>query len=139
MNLIWQNLDYVRSKFVFYRHKSNWQFQEKIHGSSLLPSFSFWFLESIDFRTLLLSFSSLSPISLNNCLSQTYTESCQIFKMVLFAKIVNDWKLLSIFAKSSILVVWQGSEYTSGCCAEVFLLILEHDTTKPSFYNHTCF
>ena len=27
---------------------------------------------------------------------------------------VNDWKLLTIFAKHSILDGWQGSEYTSG-------------------------
>ena len=31
-----------------------------------------------------------------------------------FAKIMNDWKALNIFAKRSILDVWQDSEYTSG-------------------------
>ena len=30
-----------------------------------------------------------------------------------FAKVVNGWKLLIIFAKRSILDVWQGSEYAS--------------------------
>ena len=32
----------------------------------------------------------------------------------LFAKIINSWKSLSIFTKSSIFDVWQGSEYASG-------------------------
>ena len=31
-----------------------------------------------------------------------------------FAKIVNGYKLLTIFTKRSILDVWQGSEYASG-------------------------
>ena len=31
--------------------------------------------------------------------------------MELFAKIVNGWKLLPIFAKSCILEIWQGFEY----------------------------
>ena len=34
-------------------------------------------------------------------------------KMKCFAKIVNGWKLLTIFAKLFILDVWQGSEYAS--------------------------
>ena len=36
--------------------------------------------------------------------------------MELFAKIVNEWKLLTIFEKNSILDVWQGSEYASAQC-----------------------
>ena len=31
-----------------------------------------------------------------------------------FAKIVNGFQLLTVFAKRSILFEWQGSEYTSG-------------------------
>ena len=31
-----------------------------------------------------------------------------------FVKIVNDFQSLTVFAKSSILNVWQGSEYASG-------------------------
>ena len=41
-------------------------------------------------------------------LNEMYLESCQT-EMELFAKIVNEWKLLSIFKnirKSSILDVW---------------------------------
>lgn len=34
--------------------------------------------------------------------------------MEIFAKILNDWKLLTIFAIRSILVVWLDSEYASG-------------------------
>ena len=40
-----------------------------------------------------------------------YSEPYQKSKMVRFAKIVNGLKLLTIFAKSSILDVWLGSEY----------------------------
>ena len=41
---------------------------------------------------------------------EAYSESCQTRKMELFAKLVNGWKLLTIFAKSSNLGVWQDSE-----------------------------
>ena len=34
-------------------------------------------------------------------------------EIVLFAKIVNSWKLLTVFCKNSHLDVWQVSEYTS--------------------------
>ena len=42
-----------------------------------------------------------------------YSELCQIYTMKLFAKTVNGYKPLTIFAESSILDVWQGSEYAS--------------------------
>ena len=38
---------------------------------------------------------------------------CQTFNMELFAKLVNDFKLLTIFAKSSILDVWLNRECPS--------------------------
>ena len=38
--------------------------------------------------------------------------------MELFAKIVNGWKPWTIFAKSSIVDVWHGSEYTPGSGTE---------------------
>ena len=41
-------------------------------------------------------------------------EPCQTSKMESFAKTVNDWKLLIIFAKPSVLDVRQGFEFTSG-------------------------
>ena len=42
-----------------------------------------------------------------------YSQPCQTSKMELFAEIVQDWKSLTIFARSSIFEVWQGSEYSS--------------------------
>ena len=44
---------------------------------------------------------------------EAYSEPYQTSKIEFFAKAVNDWKLLTIFEKSSILVVWKSSEYTS--------------------------
>ena len=44
---------------------------------------------------------------------QMYSEPCQTSKKELFAKTVNSWMPLNIFTKSSILDVWQGSEYAS--------------------------
>ena len=45
--------------------------------------------------------------------SEANSESCQTSKMELFAKIVKNEKPFTIFAKTSILDVWQGSEYAS--------------------------
>ena len=45
--------------------------------------------------------------------SEAYSEPCQIAKIVRFAKIVNSFQSLTIFAKRSILDVSQGSEYSS--------------------------
>ena len=44
---------------------------------------------------------------------QRLTETIQTSKMELFAKIVNDWNPLTIFAKSFILDVYVGFEYAS--------------------------
>ena len=40
------------------------------------------------------------------------SELCQTSKMKHFAKICNGRNALTIFAKNSILDIWQGSEYT---------------------------
>ena len=45
--------------------------------------------------------------------SEVYSEPCQTSKMESFAKILSNYKLLSIFAKYSILDVSHGSEYAS--------------------------
>ena len=45
--------------------------------------------------------------------TEVFSEFRQTSKIKLFAKIVNDWKSLTIFTKSFILDVWQGSENTS--------------------------
>ena len=46
-------------------------------------------------------------------ISRAHSEFNEIFKMELFAKIVNDGKLLTIFVKSPMLDVCQGFQYTS--------------------------
>ena len=45
---------------------------------------------------------------------EAHLEPSQTSKMDLFAKLVNVSKSLTIFAKSSILDVWQGPEYAPG-------------------------
>ena len=45
--------------------------------------------------------------------TEAYSEPCQTFKTFFFAKIVKSFQSLSIFTKSSILEVFQSSEYTS--------------------------
>ena len=47
-------------------------------------------------------------------LAEAYSEPCQTSKMEHFAKIVNAFQLLTIFAKHSILYVWLGSECACG-------------------------
>ena len=42
---------------------------------------------------------------------EMYSEPCLTFKMECFEKQVNSFHLLNTFAKSSILVIWQESEY----------------------------
>ena len=45
--------------------------------------------------------------------SEPYFQSCNASNMELFAKIVDGWKLLTIFEKSFILDIWRNSDYTS--------------------------
>ena len=52
------------------------------------------------------------------------SEPCQTSRMEGFAKIVNNWKLLNIFTKHSILDDWQSSEYTFGSGPKWFKKIL---------------
>ena len=54
--------------------------------------------------------SGYSKLDLKDYVEKTCSESCQTSKMALFAKLVDGWNPLTIFAKSSILDVWQGSE-----------------------------
>ena len=44
----------------------------------------------------------------SNLPSVSYSETCQTCKMEYFAKIVNGFETLTIFAKRSVLDVWQG-------------------------------
>ena len=43
----------------------------------------------------------------------TFTTQQNISDEIFFAKIVNDWKALTIFGKNFILDVWLGSEYNT--------------------------
>ena len=45
--------------------------------------------------------------------AEAYSEPCQASKMKHFGKNVNSLQFLNSFAKSSILDVWQESEYSS--------------------------
>ena len=53
--------------------------------------------------------------------SEAYSEPCQTSKMERFLKIFNG---LTIFAKHSILDIWQRSEHASGICSQVFYRIV---------------
>ena len=44
-------------------------------------------------------------------IAAAHSESSQISKTELVAKIVNSWKVLTNFSKSSTLNAWMGSEY----------------------------
>ena len=48
-----------------------------------------------------------------------FTEPYQTCKMKLFVMIVNGWKSLTVFARSSTWDVWQGSEYISDSCYRI--------------------
>ena len=43
--------------------------------------------------------------------TEAYSGPRQTFKLELFAKIVNGWELLTIFAKSFILSIWRSFDY----------------------------
>ena len=47
------------------------------------------------------------------CGSEAFSESCQIYEMEFFVKIVNNFHPLTVFTKNSILDIWQGSKYTA--------------------------
>ena len=54
-------------------------------------------------------------------ISEAYSQLCQTFKIEVFVEIVNKLNLIFIFAKNSILGVWQGSKYSSAFMLELFL------------------
>ena len=59
-----------------------------------------------------------------------YSEHCQTFKLELSAKIAKHSQLLTIFEKSSILVVWLGSEFQIGVCMAYAALIIQSYTVR---------
>ena len=48
-------------------------------------------------------------------MTETYLESYQTAKMKFFCEIVNSFQLLIFLKESSLLDVWQGSQYASEC------------------------
>ena len=48
--------------------------------------------------------------------TEAYSETCQIYKMELFAKTVASFQRLTLSARGSVLDVWQGIEYASVTC-----------------------
>ena len=79
--------------------------------------------------------------------SEVYFEPLQTSKMELFAKIVNGLKLLTNFAKCSILDVCRGSKYTmfthvqaanfhTICHAEVHLVIKSDTGRIYEYHSH---
>ena len=55
-------------------------------------------------------------------------------KMQPFMKIINNWKQLTIFGKSSILDVWKGSEYTA---VAVFFFGKNWSPQTSKIWNHS--
>ena len=53
------------------------------------------------------------------------SEYCQTSKMKLFATTVKSWKPISIYAKTSTVDVWQGSEYASELASKCKLRMLQ--------------
>ena len=76
--------------------------------------------------------------------AETYLESCQASKMRRFAKIVNRWKLLTLYVKRFVLHVSQGSDYASDVLCDhsvenwvkLLLLVKENEdlSKKKSLY-----
>ena len=69
-------------------------------------------------------------------MTQAYSGPSQVSKMECFAKIVNSWKSLTIFAKRSILDAWQGSEYAPGRQVKANVLYCENQVFY-SFNNNS--
>ena len=70
-----------------------------------------WF-RIIDKTIKTLGFHNICSIcQVSMCHLEVYSEPCQTSKIEHFVKIVNDFQPLSIFAKRSILDIWEGCEY----------------------------
>ena len=65
--------------------------------------------------------------------AKAYREHCQTCKMEPFAEINNRFQWLTIFAKSSILDVWQGFKYSSRLSLSCFLKIV---TSFSKLFRH---
>ena len=68
--------------------------------------------------------------------SEAYSEPCQTSKMEVFAKIMNGFSFLTIFAKSCILDVWQDSEFVSEASKDLQKKL--HLICLTGFWAHLC-
>ena len=68
--------------------------------------------------------SFISTIQKHTFAPEVYSEPCQTSKMKLFADIFDAWITWTIFPKSSILDVWQGSGYFSVSVNAIFTWLL---------------
>ena len=68
--------------------------------------------------------------------SEAWSEPSRTSKMELFAKIVNGFQLLTIFAKNSISEVCVDSEYASMIVAEAYLRACQTSVVKYIFIIH---
>ena len=66
----------------------------------------------------------LSRVCTSYTINQRRLWNQSIIRMDFFAKIVNGWKLLTIFAKSSVLDVWLGSEHASVNLNLIFFFVI---------------
>ena len=53
-------------------------------------------------------------------MSEAYSKPCETPKMGIFVKIINSFQPLTIFPKSSILDIWQGSDNASNDTNNLF-------------------
>ena len=80
--------------------------------------------------------SNLAIVENTKTETETYLKSSQTTKMELFAKIVNGWKLLTIFTKRSILVFWYCFEYVHEICSNVALKTSELRRYRSRIRTH---
>ena len=93
-----------------------------MHGHQLLYSR----MLPVDRYILTRYMAILGRVLCSDCCTEVYSDPFQTSNMEFFAKIVNVWKPFTIFAGSSILDVWEVSEYTSVVChSHVLKLLLE--------------
>ena len=101
---------------IFHVFRKAWKFSIKFWNSDERLKrniFTFLFLKFKAFVHSQITISHYCILITNFLTWQPYSQPCQISKTELFLKIVNVWRLLVIFARSSILDVWHCSEYTS--------------------------
>ena len=87
--------------------------KKKRNGQKLRSWQIFTFQRWLDYKIYQRKKKQTTSKILNEREKETYSESIQTSKLEHSAKLVNCWKPLFTFAKSSILYLWLGSEYAS--------------------------